>query len=146
MSRKVPLIKAMASLFQTKFTTGTPYLHWSFDRLDDGHFQAVGTISNASEYPAELQSSNQKSAPVSGAVNAADCQAPGPFGNAFSMQGNGLFAQTTFPSIGGQAPRTVAAWVRRRAGRNYSDSASYCSWGNPAPGQMWGGACAGRMP
>jgi hypothetical protein len=140
-SRGTP-IKAMAGLFQTKFTTGIPYLHWSFDQLDHGHFQAEGTISSASEYQAELQSLNQEPAPlsgvVSGPVNAADCQTDGPFGKAFSMKGNGLFARTTFPGIGGQIPRTVVAWVRHRVGRDYSDGASYCSWGNPAPGQMWG--------
>jgi hypothetical protein len=131
-------IKAMASLFQTKFTTGIPYLHWSFDQLDNGHFPAEGTISGASEYQAELQSLNQQSAQLSGQVNVADCQTGGPFGKAFSMKGDGLFAQTTFPGIGGQIPRTVVAWVRHRVGHAYSEGASYCRWGNPAPGQMWG--------
>jgi hypothetical protein len=132
-SRGTP-IQVMASLFQTKFTTGIPYLHWSFDRLDEGHFQAEGTISGASEYQAELRNLNQEAGPVSGV----HCQTAGPFGKAFSMKANGLFAQTTFPGIGGTMPRTVVAWVRHRVGRDYSKGASYCSWGNPAPGQRWG--------
>ena len=136
-SRGTP-IKAMASLFQTKFTPGIPYLHWSFDHLDHGHFLADGTISGASEYQAKLQNMDQKSDPVNAPVNATDCQTDGPFGKAFSMKGNGLFAQTTFPGIGGQVPRTVVAWVRHRVGSGYMKGASYCTWGNPTPGQMWG--------
>lgn len=130
-------IKAMASLFQTKFTTGIPYLHWSFDQIDNGNFLAEGTISGASGYQAELQNLNKKPAQSNGQMSSADCQTDGPFGKAFSMKGNGLFAQTSFPGISGQIPRTVVAWVRHRVGHGYSERASYCRWGNPTAGQIW---------
>lgn len=131
--KATPII-AMASLFQTQFSTETPYLHWSFDQLENGHFPADGSLSGASEFQAKIQGSNQGSSPL----NATDCQTDGPFGKAFAMHANGQFAQTSFPGIGGQVPRTVVAWVRHRIGSGYAEGSSYCSWGNPTPGQMWG--------
>jgi hypothetical protein len=127
-----------ASMFRRKFSRSIPYLHWSFDESVDGGFAAAGTMPGISEYKAELrhilrdasQSDEKK------------CQINGRFGGAFSMNGEGLFAESAFPGIGGNLPRTVAMWIKHRKTGSYGNIISpYCAWGlrniHPARGKAW---------
>lgn len=101
------------SLFRTQFLSEVPYLHWSFDRLVDGAFPARGSLAARGDYAARLMH-------LEGGTPSSDCRTEGRFGRAFSMKGDGLFAESGFPGIGGNAPRTVAAWVRHRgAGKTF---------------------------
>jgi len=122
------------SLFRRKFTHSMPYLHWSFDQLVEGGFQADGTMPGANGYQAELRSL-QKNIELGDTSN---WQTDGRYGRAFSMKGKGVFAETSFPGIGGNAPRTIAAWVKHRKGATLaSGSVPYCSWGVRKNGRLW---------
>lgn len=123
-----------ASLFRREFTRSMPYLHWSFDQLVEGGFQADGTMAGADGYNAHVRSLRE----IVETDDSAKSQIDGRFGQAFSMKGNGLFAETSFPGIGGNAPRTIAAWVKHRKGATLgSGSAPYCSWGVREKGRLW---------
>ncbi len=122
------------SMFRQQFTHSMPYLHWSFDQLVGGGFQADGTMPGADGYQAELRSLRKNIELGDGA----NWQVEGRYGQAFSMKGKGVFAETSFPGIGRNAPRTIAAWVRHRKGATLAHgSAPYCSWGVREKGQLW---------
>ncbi len=99
-----------ATLFRRKFSKSVPYVHWSFDWLVDGGFPATGTMPDAPTFRAELR--HRDGSP--GDADKSRCQTEGIRGKAFAMTGDGLFAESAFPGIGGTAPRTVAAWIRHR--------------------------------
>lgn len=99
---------ARAGVFRRRFTHAVPSLHWSFDFLVDGAFPASGTLPDAAEYRAHLRH-------VGGTITPDDLrhsQGEGVRGKSFAMHGDGVFAESAFPGIGGNAPRTVAAWIR----------------------------------
>lgn len=137
-------VKSRHSLFRRQFTRSMPYVHWSFDDLVDGSYAADGNMPGVETYQAKLTH-------LQGESRLADLekhQTNGRFGGAFSMDGNGLFAQTAFPGIGGNAPRTFAAWIRHR-NSYFNDGARtpYCVWGDRAESDegawkimMWKGA------
>ncbi len=113
------------SMFQRKFIVGIPYLHWSFDELDGLAFASEGTMTSSShEWRAVVQRLSKGSEPL----NFRNAVTRGKFGKAFSMNGKDWFAQTAFPGIGGDSPRTFAAWVRHRADYGMPRT-PYCSWG-----------------
>lgn len=103
-------IDARAGVFRRQFTHAVPSLHWSFDFLVDGAFPASGTLPDAAEYRAHLRH-------VGGTITPDDLrhsQGEGVRGKSFAMHGDGVFAESAFPGIGGNAPRTVAAWIRHQ--------------------------------
>lgn len=124
------------SLFRREFTQSVPYLHWSFDKLVDGKFVAKGTmpgVENYSAVPSHLNQDIRKISPSSYLIQ-------GRHNAAFSMRGEGLFAETEFPGIGENVPRTFTAWVRhRKATISGSVIPPYCVWGtrNPLNGGAW---------
>lgn len=98
--------------FRREFTHAIPYLHWSFDFLVNGTYPATGTLPDLADFRARLQRTH-------GDLTEDDLrlsQAEGMRGQAFAMHGDGRYATSTFPGIGGNAPRTVAAWIRHRGG------------------------------
>ena len=106
-------VDARPTLFRREFTHTVPYLHWSFDFLVNGAFPATGSIPDAADYRAHLRHID------GGEISADDqrrSQAEGIRGQAFTMHGDGRFAESTFPGIGDHVPRTVAAWMRHRGG------------------------------
>ena len=119
------LIDCRTSLFRRKFTYGMPYVHWSFDKLVDGGFEADGTMPGIDGFQAELRHLKYDKEQIDGK----GCQIEGRFGRAFSMNGKGLFAESAFPGIGGNTPRTVAMWVRHRNIYPAGLATPYCAWG-----------------
>lgn len=127
-------VKIATSLFRQEFTESMPYLHWSFDELVDGEFQADGTMPGVGGYQAKLR---HLSDDVS-QVDITKHQVKGKHGQAFSMDGKGLFAETAFPGIGGNTPRTLSMWIRHRKENLTRGIVSpYCVWGTPKGSGLW---------
>jgi len=127
-------IEAKLSMFRQKFTESMPYLHWSFDELVDGHFSADGTIPKASEFSAQLRQVKNKT----GKLDILKHQTSGRFKRALSMHGEGVYAQTKFPGIGGNTPRTLAMWVKHRNDGVFDGLVSpYCIWGRRGRNALW---------
>jgi hypothetical protein len=125
-------VKPKPSLFRREFEYRMPYLHWSFDELVDGGFVADGTFPGTESYQAQLNLADGLEA------DPQFCQTDGRFGKALSMHGNGFFAETIFPGIGGNAPRTFAAWVRHRRDFTFAGAVTpYCVWGRRDEGRLW---------
>lgn len=128
-------VMCSASTFRREFTRSMPYLHWSFDSMVDGRFEAKGTVPGVEGYAARLRHVKGKSPLTDKAARHID----GRFGKAFAMDGNGVFAESAFPGVGGSLPRTVAMWVRHRGDRGMPGlSTPYCVWGSKkSPGRLW---------
>jgi hypothetical protein len=105
---KILPLELRASLFRREFSRPVARLHWSFDDLVQGVFPAAGTLPEIQNLSLRPQRHDGKE------VRPADCLTEGVFGKAFSLQGDGLFAESAFPGIESNVPRTIAAWVRLR--------------------------------
>ncbi len=106
-TRSVPL---QVEMFRTRFSDRWDYIHWSFDELVGNEFAADGPIADVVDGTARLKSS--KGMPNSNILSRSLTQ--GVMGNALSMHGDGVYAETGYAGIGSNVPRTVAAWVRHR--------------------------------
>lgn len=125
-------VEPKPSMFRQQFNYRMPYVHWSFDQLLDGAFPAEGTMAGVKGWQATMRHTHGNE------VNLGASQTIGPFGKALSMDGKGRFAETEFPGIGGNAPRTFAAWVRHRKDRPHNGAITpYCAWGRREPGRLW---------
>ncbi|BDS07082.1 hypothetical protein NT6N_21220 [Oceaniferula spumae] len=131
---KGEVVEITTSLFRQKFTHSMPYLHWSFDRLENGAFVADGTMPGVGDFEAKLRhlkTGSHFTDPSKHLVK-------GKYGNAFSMDGKGLFAESAFPGIGGNTPRTIAMWIRHRQEFTAADKVTpYCVWGQGRPSEIW---------
>lgn len=126
-------VESKPSLFRQEFERRMPYLHWSFDQLVDGGFEATGTIPGMQKCRATVRPGRGDQEEEPGAS-----QTAGRFGAAFSMDGKGRFAETEYAGIGGNAPRTFAAWVRHRKDRSSGGAITpYCAWGSREFGRLW---------
>jgi hypothetical protein len=105
-------VEVRSTLFRRTFSSQRPYLHFSFDHLVDGAFPATGTMPEATSYAARLRRADGQP----GEPDRRSFRAEGIRGNALALRGNGWFVESGFPGVGGNAPRTVAAWVRHRGG------------------------------
>ncbi|MCH7226971.1 LamG-like jellyroll fold domain-containing protein [Haloferula sp. A504] len=96
------------SLFRRQFSKAIPRVHWSFDTVVDGAFPASGSFDGVESHALRLRNrQGEVSRPV-------ESQIDGVFGRALSLKAGGLFAESDFPGIDGDAPRTVAVWIRHR--------------------------------
>lgn len=96
--------------FLTSLPNSLPHLHWSFDGTGKEICRVGGNLPGAVGM-------------LSKAV-ALDAQQPfvstqGKFGNALSSYGRGGFMTTDWPGIGGNAPRTIAYWLKLPPGEKY---------------------------
>lgn len=94
--------------FRQEFSRELPHVHWSFDRLEDGVFPARGVSSEVKDHA--FLPSRVDGEPV----DEESCLTDGFHGRAFSLTGDGVFAASAFPGLDGDAPYTVAAWIRPR--------------------------------
>jgi hypothetical protein len=100
--------------------------------LIDGGFAAEGNMPGIETCRARVLRLDGKPADLPAS------QTTGRFGAALSLDGNGRYAETSFPGIGGNAPRTFAAWVRYRQGvMAHNGITPFCAWGNRSPGKLW---------
>jgi hypothetical protein len=104
--------------FLTRLPSGTPFLHWAFDSVEDGTFPVDG------EHPAVdfIESSFS-----SGGNPASASLRPGRFGKALFFDGRDNHLLTDWPGILGDAPRSVALWVRVPG--NAKSKAVILGWG-----------------
>jgi hypothetical protein len=72
-------------------------VHWSFDSWDAG--------SSSDSTRGLLLKLQKNDLPVPPEIT------PGPFGNAIHLDGEGTFARSSYPGVGGSQARTVACWV-----------------------------------
>lgn len=103
-------VPTRATAFLTKLPDSLPHLHWSFDGKDKDLYRVGGN------HPAAASM-------LSKAV-AVDAQnpftpIPGKFGNALSSTGRGGYMTTDWPGIKGNAPRTVAYWLKLPPSEKY---------------------------
>ncbi|MFC4991869.1 LamG-like jellyroll fold domain-containing protein [Rubritalea tangerina] len=109
--------------FRRVFSKAPLYLHWNFDTLNDQRFASSGSLPDANTYPAHIK---HLQSPTPHPISVA-----GKFGNAFSMRGDGTYADTNYPGIAGNTPRTIAFWARHREGKmHHGIRIPYLAWGN----------------
>ncbi|GAA5495188.1 hypothetical protein Rhal01_01363 [Rubritalea halochordaticola] len=119
--------------FRKAFDREIPYMHWDFDDLVDGCFEADGNMSDP-----EIARLKLKKLFDGKVEDRAAYVSKGRFGGCFSMNGDGVYGETQLKAIGGNTPRTIAAWVRHR-GDSYGlgGRTPYCSWGKRESGRLW---------
>lgn len=115
-------------VFQKTLPKTLPHMHWSFDSNDD--LLASNTIYTASDLHYRLHSAANPSGPGH--------DAPGPFGNALSLDGIGSYLKTDWAGILGNRPRTVAFWLkmpnRRAPDRMPHQANTVVGWGTQQGG------------
>jgi len=107
---KLTKIQTKPELFLTTLPATLPYLHWTFDEADIEHLAAGGS------HPAAGHISSKLVAPGGSATFAS---IPGKFGRALSTTGRNGYVETDWPGIGGNAPRTIAYWLKLPPGPQY---------------------------
>jgi len=104
--------------FARTLSSARPSLHWSFDEPDPQQLAVQGVDPAAGEIA---------TAAVSPGPEPALASVPGRFGNALASLGTGGLVETNWPGIGGDAPRTLACWVKLEPGRRYDHPVA--GWG-----------------
>lgn len=105
--------------FLTKLPAGLTYLHWSFDETDPAAITAVGRHPLAARITASPQ------ALIHGSALRA---VRGKTGRALATDGSGAYLKTTWQGIGGNAPRSMAYWIRLQPDAQYLDPV--VGWGD----------------
>jgi hypothetical protein len=102
-----------------------PSVHWSFDSWDGST-----TTDSTRGHRLKLQ---RKSGPVTPET------IDGPFGLALRLDGNGTFARSTYPGVGGSQARTVACWVCIQPGdsQEVNKPNGIVSWGVNRSSAKW---------
>lgn len=115
-------IETNPSAFLTTLPDELPYIHWSFDGNDQ--LASEGTAAEA----------GSKKGKILGAHAEPSFQSTsGPFGEALRSLGNCGYVETNWKGIGGNAPRTLAYWIKLPSGVNYTYSYHTVGWG-----KFWG--------
>lgn len=104
-SQNIKSIPFKESHFIRQLHQGTPYIHWSFDTLQNQQFASLSSIQGKEQYPIFLRSFEPKATP-------SPRQIPGVHGQALHLPGNRVYATSAFKGIEGGLPRTIALWVK----------------------------------
>ncbi|MGJ8726352.1 MAG: LamG-like jellyroll fold domain-containing protein [Roseibacillus sp.] len=112
-------IDSSPQLFKTSLREKLPYLHLSFDHLEEEQLEVNGNLPGLEQVSATLKKRN-------GTPNLA----PGPFGNAIELNGHGGFVQTNWEGISGSAPRSVAFWCKLPVNRGARIPHGLVAWGD----------------
>ncbi|MFC4992283.1 LamG-like jellyroll fold domain-containing protein [Rubritalea tangerina] len=123
-----------SEVFRRQFSYSMPYVHWSFDSARDGAFEAKGNLPGVSGYEARLK---QTAASKVVGIEASTYLTDGKFGQALSLSGDGVFAESAFRGMGENTPRSFAAWIRHRKNCQSEVLSPYCSWGTREVGKLW---------
>jgi hypothetical protein len=110
---------------------GLKSVHWAMEATGDGSDRAAVNGFGPGSYDMVLQTMDQGRMP--GRVE-------GVFGSALAFDGKGGFAESAFPGIGGQEPRTVSFWVKVPRDFNVREGFGIISWGSLEEtgfGQAW---------
>jgi hypothetical protein len=101
------------------FAPSTHYVHWSFDESKGNVARADDFQSPLADFEARLEGGS--------AIAMSHAHVAGRFGNALHFDGS-LFAKAPFPSISGNAPRTVLFWVKVPEEAQLSDAYAMVAW------------------
>lgn len=108
--------------FLVSLPKSLPYLHWSFNEVEEGGFTAGGNHPDT-----DLGLATPKNR------NASAMQIPGRFGKAVKFSGKaGEELLTQWPGISGDSPRTIACWIRVTPQSLSSFGSTIAVWGTPA--------------
>lgn len=99
---RLTAISAETSAFVTSLPKTLPHIHWSFDDIRDA--VSSNTISAAKGMKNSIHGATDKS------LTKYNCF--GRFDNALSLDGKNSYLETDWPGIMGNAPRTVAFWIK----------------------------------
>lgn len=98
------------TLFLTELPDTLPYLHWSFDSDGIDQYLASG-------------SSPEAEALLTRGVSAGDGsgirRVEGKYGKAIAADGSGAYVESNWKGVAGDAPRTIAYWIRLPENRVY---------------------------
>lgn len=96
------------------------YIRW---RLDENNGNIAHADGNDASSTTDLRLLSLNNTPLPQWV-------PGQFGSALSFHGNGAYAESDFPGIGGKNARTVACWIRMPNDFTDKDGFGIVSWGH----------------
>lgn len=96
-----------------------PYLHWSFDEVEEGRFMVDGTSTEIS-----LARARPRGASAKTLLNS------GKFGNAVNIQTFSQELLTNHPGISGDKPRSLACWIKVSSGIEHEHRSSIVGWGD----------------
>jgi hypothetical protein len=109
------------------------YVHWSFDEaggwVAENHGSHLGQQADTKLY---MRGYPNRDVPGAGTQ-----WIRGPFGHAISFDGRTGYADTPFPGISGNAPRTVALWLRVPRDFHLEQGHGVVSWGTLQYGGAW---------
>ncbi|MCW1922069.1 hypothetical protein OKA05_05860 [Luteolibacter arcticus] len=95
-------------------------IHWPLEGAATGKDAAQVRGFQGTGYDLQLRAMEQGKAPSA---------VPGVFDSAFAFDGKGGYAESDFPGIGGQEPRTVSFWVRVPQDFSTREGFGIVSWG-----------------
>jgi hypothetical protein len=106
------------------------WVHWSFDENAGEAIEARSAGLGLIDLSAQLTALN--------AASAGPQWTTGQFGSALSFDGEDDYVQTNFPGISGDAPRTVAFWVKVPTDFRIKNGYALVSWGSTVEeGEAW---------
>lgn len=112
-------IPSETNRFVSKLPNSLPYLHWSFDQLDNNQLTVEGS------HPDRYGLRSTLISPKEGAR-----LEPGVSGDALSLDGNGSYVLTNWAGLEGGRPRTVSFWMQLPAQGLDKDRCSIVGWGD----------------
>lgn len=115
-------IDSSPELFMTTLEDEAPYIHFSFDRIENGEFEVTGNHPDADGISASLQDATKP--------EKAPGLTEGKLGNALEMLGYGGCVQTNWQGISGTAPRSVAFWVKLPTDITLTKQRGFLTWGD----------------
>lgn len=106
------------------------WVHWSFDENAGQSTEARSAGLGAIDFTAQLAALNNASTGPQWTT--------GQFGSALSFDGEDDYVQTDFPGISGDAPRTVAFWVKVPTEFRIKNGYALVCWGSTVEeGEAW---------
>lgn len=115
-SGQLETIDVSYTSFSEELPSSLPYLHWSFDGNGAEQFVVSGNLPSAEDIFTEVGSNTQPQFTTD----------TGKFGNALALTGLNTI-QTSWYGTSGNAPRTVAFWIKLPPGK--SINSSILGWG-----------------
>lgn len=107
---RLDAVPIRATAFLTSLPKSLPHLHWSFDGKDKEIYRVGGNHPSVSSTAARAVTIDHQNPFTSVA---------GKFGNALSSYGRGGHMTTDWLGIEGNAPRTIAYWIRLSPNQHY---------------------------
>lgn len=107
---QLDVITSQSSIFLTSLPQALPHLHWSFDQRKDKGLTVRGNLPQVDLVETKIVQANQ-SEPFS--------SISGKFGKALLFPNTHSYVGTNWQGIGGNAPRTVAYWIKLPPQKEY---------------------------